>query len=290
MKRLLAFALPLLMSIGQFYPAVADVIELKTGQRVEGALKQATPASVSVEVGGQMITFEGEKVRAIYFGAAPAAAASVPSLRGDAMRALKGLQSATEGGISYRDYGPRATDAKIIVDRYVDEDKADPLPVRSAIAASMRYYTLAGNAWSALISRAGNYGFVVDPAINQCAAAQRAIEEGRASMGRLGGGAGGLDQSTRDGISLSVRLQVLWSCAGDKLAEAEKLLGAGPGSAAPAVPAVPTSPSVAGPRPAPDSCKSTTSSGMATDAWRGSDETATRPRAAGALRLTRPRP
>lgn len=53
-------------------PAYADVIELKTGQRVEGTLKQATPASVSVEVGGQTITFTGDKVRAIYFGVAPA--------------------------------------------------------------------------------------------------------------------------------------------------------------------------------------------------------------------------
>lgn len=51
--------------------AFADVIELRSGQRVEGMLRQATPASVSVEVGGQTITFTGDKVRAIYFGAAP---------------------------------------------------------------------------------------------------------------------------------------------------------------------------------------------------------------------------
>ncbi len=49
----------------------ADVIELKTGQRVEGTFKQATPAGVVIEVGGQPITFEQEKVRAIYFGPAP---------------------------------------------------------------------------------------------------------------------------------------------------------------------------------------------------------------------------
>lgn len=32
--------------------ASADVVELKTGQRIEGGLKQATPTSVVVEVGG----------------------------------------------------------------------------------------------------------------------------------------------------------------------------------------------------------------------------------------------
>jgi len=136
------------------------------------------------------------------------------------MRALKGLQSATAGGVTYRDYGPRATDAKIIVDRYVDEDKADPAPVKAAIAGSMKYFTLAGSAWSASISRGGgNYRFVLDPAIKECAAAVKAIGEG----GRYGGG--GLSQATVDGVALSVRSQVLWSGASDKLAEAEKLLG-----------------------------------------------------------------
>ena len=199
----------------------ADVVELKTGQRVEGTLKQATPASVSIEVGGQTITFEGDKVRAIYFGSAPVqGAGAAVSFRAAAMRALKGLHSATTGGITYRDYGPRATDAKIVVDRYVDEDKTDQPPLRDAIAASMRYYTLAGSAWSASISRGGNYSFAADPAIRRCAAAESAIKEGRSGFGR-----GMLDELTLDGIALSVRFQVLWSCAADKLAEAEKLLG-----------------------------------------------------------------
>lgn len=217
MRARLTLALVLLLGT-HMSTASADVIELKTGQRIEGTLKQATPASVAVEVGGQTITFEGEKVRAIYFGAAPAVTSGAPSLRGDALRALKGLQSATAGGVTYRDYGPRATDAKIIVDRYVEEDKADPEPVKASIAASMKYFTLAGSAWSASISRGGNYSFVLDPAVKECAVAVKAIGEG----GRFGGG--GLSQATIDGIALSVRFQVLWSCAADKLAEAEKLL------------------------------------------------------------------
>jgi hypothetical protein len=52
----------------------ADVVELKTGQRVEGSFKQATSEGVVIEVGGQAITFELERVRAIYFGTAPASA------------------------------------------------------------------------------------------------------------------------------------------------------------------------------------------------------------------------
>jgi hypothetical protein len=51
--------------------AYADVIELKTGQIIEGTLTQATQAHVSIDVGGQTITVEGKKVRAIYFDVLP---------------------------------------------------------------------------------------------------------------------------------------------------------------------------------------------------------------------------
>jgi hypothetical protein len=68
MTLLLALALSLCSGL----PAYADVLELKTGQRVEGTFKQGTAANISVEVAGQTITIELEKVRAIYFGAAPA--------------------------------------------------------------------------------------------------------------------------------------------------------------------------------------------------------------------------
>jgi len=99
----------------------ADVIELKTGQRVEGTLKQATPASVAVEVGGQTITFEGDKVRAMSFGSMPPPKSGVPSLRGEAMRALRGQSRLST---------PRDRCQNPHRPNRVDEDKADPPPVR----------------------------------------------------------------------------------------------------------------------------------------------------------------
>ena len=127
--------------------AFADVIELKTGQRVEGTLKQATPAGVSIEVGGQTITFEGERVRAIYFGTAPAPIVAQPTPRDEAMKALRGLRSVTEGGINQRDYAPRASDAKIVVDRYRADVPADV--ARDAISESPGFYVFAATAWNA---------------------------------------------------------------------------------------------------------------------------------------------
>ena len=48
-----------------------DTLELKTGERIEGAFKQATSAGAVIEVAGQPITIPHERVRAIYFGSAP---------------------------------------------------------------------------------------------------------------------------------------------------------------------------------------------------------------------------
>jgi len=46
----------------------AHVVELTTGQKVEGTLKNADANSVRVEIGGQVVTFKGDQVRAIWYG------------------------------------------------------------------------------------------------------------------------------------------------------------------------------------------------------------------------------
>src|SRR5437870_9425242 len=84
----------------------ADVLELKSGERLEGTFKQAgVDRGVVIEVGGQSITIPLAKIRAIYFGTAAKsdAAPSVSAAR-DSLDALKGLQSVTSSGLSYRDY------------------------------------------------------------------------------------------------------------------------------------------------------------------------------------------
>jgi hypothetical protein len=200
---LLACVLVFLASIAMI--AHADVVELKTGQRIEGTLKQATPASVSVEVGGQTITFEGEKVRAIYFGAASAAALP-PSLRDDAMKTLKSLRSVVEGGVNYRDYATRMSDTKIAVDRYLaggDEDAARP-PIRLA----MGFYAMAASAWNARITenRDAIIRIGAHPLVQEC-------EVLKSSPVRL----------KSSGLPM-FSVELIWSCAADKIAEAEKLI------------------------------------------------------------------
>src|SRR4051794_3386519 len=96
----------------------ADTIELKTGERLDGAFKQATSAGVVIDVAGQPITITLEKVRAIHFGSAPVQTAVGPTPLQEALDAIKALRSVTVSGINYRDYSQRTLDAKVKVDRY----------------------------------------------------------------------------------------------------------------------------------------------------------------------------
>lgn len=234
MKTPLVIALATSAMILTGLSAIADVVELKTGQRVEGRFKQATPASVSIEVGGQTITFTHDKVRAIYFGSAPSAAVQ-SSLRAEALRAVKGVQSAVAGSISYRDYTPRVTDAKIVVDRYLDEEKSDPDAIKAQITAAMEYYTLASKAWSEKISvDADVKNLALDPLTKDCPSAQAAIQEGRKSPFYAGVNAEVIGMEVGYGISKASAIDNLilvnsfssfWSCASNKIAEADKVIG-----------------------------------------------------------------
>jgi hypothetical protein len=195
-------------------PTPADVIELKTGERIEGTLKQATPASVSVELGGQTITFEGEKVRTIYFGAAPAPQG--PKTNGaDGLAALKSLTAATRVGLSYREYSRRVLDTKPSVDRWIggSADAAE----KTAATQAMALHVLASRAWRARIVKDGFDAVARDPVLSICEPAKKVLE----SAAKRDGFA--LDNSGWVALTLgSEGIQALWACAADRVAEAEK--------------------------------------------------------------------
>jgi hypothetical protein len=54
-------------------PAMAwtDVLELTTGERVEGSSVRVSPDHVTIQAGGRALILEREKVRAVFFGAPP---------------------------------------------------------------------------------------------------------------------------------------------------------------------------------------------------------------------------
>jgi hypothetical protein len=196
--------------------ASADVIELKTGQRVEGSFKQATSGKVSIEVGGQTITFEQEKVRAIYFGGGPAPNAPPLSAALEALRVLKALQSVVVGGVTYRDYAPRVSDAKIVVDRYLGEPNQTDAVVKAAIKETLGFYVLASSAWNAkIIDR--TVLVAGDPMAERCPALKDMLAKWPYT-GNLS-----ISDETR-GVIISTNIPVIWHCAADQTAEAERLL------------------------------------------------------------------
>lgn len=208
----------MVLSLMAVAPSRADVVELKTGQRVEGTFKQATPAGVVIEVGGQIITFEQEKVRAIYLGSPPQAQMQSSTLD-DALKALGGLQSVVAGGVNYRDYAPRVSDAKIIVDRYIQEPERGDGAVKEAVAAAMRYYASAARAWSARLSRSNYEQVANDPSLRDCPPMLDIVEEAKRDRTAI-------SEPSKIGIYVGLRFQPLWSCASDKIGEAERALKA----------------------------------------------------------------
>jgi len=218
-----------------------DVVELKNGQRLEGTFEKATSEGVVIEVGGQSITMALEKVRAIYFGSAPTSQAQVSqeSAARDALQALKALKSATDAGVSYRDYAPRVLDTKIKVDQFVQSPQETDTPSREAIRVAMRFYELAAQAWNAKItpySASGSYnplavGLLLeqDGEINACLEVKALIQERDQyfSKQRARGTQAQIAQ-VRTSFLGSIAGQSpgrLFSCASEKIAEAERLIG-----------------------------------------------------------------
>ena len=224
----------------------ADVVELKTGERVEGALRQATPTSVSIEIGGQVVTFDVAKVRAIYFGVGPALSGSPSSIGTQAaIDALKAVSSVLGAGVTYRDYAARVLEAKVAVDRALPAVTVDEL--RKALGLASQFYVIVSSAWNAELQTLpvrgrpshGMQGFAAagrDPVVQECAPMWDLIQRAEASGEKLRkadatrpkpAGLPAYSPPPKDvsyGMTIAQGKQLLWSCAADKIAEAERLL------------------------------------------------------------------
>jgi len=210
----------------------ADVIELKNGQRIEGTLKQADQSTVTVEVGGQSVTLKAGQVKAIYYGTAagttPAAGTTTaPSPATAALRALKDLQSVVKGGVSFRDYGPRVTNANIEVDRFLETPISGDEEVRSAFRDAIAFYHAAGHLWS--VKMRGTKGL---------SPAQMDLEFPGDAV--LFNKCPGTQTPTKNIITLDINnltakgqaqwqdpLSALWNCASERAEAAAKAIGSG---------------------------------------------------------------
>ena len=262
-RRLACFAL-IMLALVWARPASAEVVELSGGEWVEGRLKEVTPAGVVVEVGGQTVTFPPDRVVAIYFRATsqgappqpapaapppspaaappppsaaapppPAASASSPpappvpsaasppfrvsSPAADALQVVKTLRSAVLGGMSFREYQARVKAAANIVDRYLAALPEGP--ESESISDAVRYFVLAESAWNNQGTTSRTVWLRKADALDRCTAYQDYAKSMQSK------GEAYYAERVKNYVVISDGvISVLWSCASEKIAEAETLL------------------------------------------------------------------
>lgn len=191
-------------------------IDLTSGQRVQGGILKITEAAIVIDIAGQPLTIAQEKIARIEFGRRGSTTAPDQRLA-EALAALSGLRSVTGGSVTYRDYAPRVSDAKIVVDRYLSSEGGNNDAKRS-VCEAMHYYILASSAWNAKISSSGYDSIGLDPGVSRCDALQSLRSTVRGS--RV------LGLATETGIAIAVQgVPSLWACASHRLDEALRLAG-----------------------------------------------------------------
>jgi hypothetical protein len=241
MTRICALAvLPALFTLN----LLGDTIELKTGERIDGAFKQATSAGAVIEVAGQSITIPLEKVKAIYFGAAVARTPAGPAPSQEAMDALRALRSVTGSGIAYRDYAQRVLDTRVKVDRYLSSPGNDGTDLQEPIRVAMLEYELAAKGWlasSSPVEYANLWGpmgkILEDSGVSKCPVAkaivylrdnpQTASNPSSRKSKSTPTPARKQDPTEELGLLFAMKgdaPSTVWPCASGQLAEAERLL------------------------------------------------------------------
>jgi hypothetical protein len=249
----LAFSAVIVLALVWPRPASPEVVELSGGEWVEGKLREVTPAGVVVEVGGQTVTFPPDRVLAIYFRSSSQGAAAQPAPAGppppppaspppqpetsppsspsppykgsspaaDALQVVKSLRSAVLGGMSFREYKTRVNAAANIVDRYLAALPEGP--ESENIGDAVRYYVLAESAWNNQGTASRTVWLRKADALDRCAAYQDYAKSMQSK------GEAYYAERVKNYVVISDGvISVLWSCASEKIAEAETLLANAP--------------------------------------------------------------
>src|SRR5262245_11187093 len=228
-RRLVAGVLGLALWLGAI-PARAVVVELKNGQRVEGALRQASAARVILETNGQVLVFETRDIQAIYFAtpppAPPATPAAIPApvsprspspIEVYVLEVVKALRATVAAGITSREYGPAVGEARVAVDRYLASSPFGLPPGGEALRDAVRYYQMAEFAWRNHSIASHTVWLQREDLLDRCHGYQDFVEAMQAK------GESHYSERTRNFVLISDGvLAVLWSCAADRIADAEQ--------------------------------------------------------------------
>lgn len=215
--------------------AAADVVELTTGQRIEGTVTEAMPSAVVVQVGAGEIRIPPERVRSITFEtvrrepvAAPPAPAvpppapapppppALPVAIATALTAVGRLQAATTNPITSGAYAALVDEVRREVERSLGDPGSEQPDVRNAIGSAIRYHAFAAFAGVVYEARGDLASVGRDPVIAECRALAELIgrEAERLKFNPADPVVVGL-------IAASEGASALRACASEKLTEAE---------------------------------------------------------------------
>jgi len=126
---------------------------LRDGQTLKGKFVSANSKKLSIIVGSSTQEMNMSEIASLIFSETKTSTLATvdtgsTSAARDAIRALRKLDSATSAGVTRTEYGTRLIDAKATVDDLLSRIAEGDL--KSEIAAAMREYVSASDAWQAL--------------------------------------------------------------------------------------------------------------------------------------------
>lgn len=197
--------------------AYADVVELDTGERVTGDLKEASLDKVVVEVQGRLVSYDRARVRAIFLTPPSARAVAPAPSPADALVALKEIQSLVSGpSRTLPAYTTQLTQSRATIEPYL---KATPTTtaVRSPIADALALYEFAVKVWESRLTNSASASAEIgrNPIVDRCASLQHVVEGYPAPTSQ--------ENAWRRGVALEFEIPSIWGCAGEKISEADAL-------------------------------------------------------------------
>jgi hypothetical protein len=227
--------------------AFADIVELKAGGKVEGKVKSVTPGEVVIESGGKEQKIERDKVRSIQLDGAAAPRPQTPAAAKDAMAALRNVQSIAGPGALHLDYTQAVSDADFAVSRYLREP--EEAAAKAAMKEAVALYVFAGAAWDTRLKTYGYAALETDPLAEKCPTLKRVIaQEEKSAADDNARAKARFDRESKaqetakappppeptpvvvePGYVIATKgISAIWTCASDKVNDAQKLLDSPP--------------------------------------------------------------
>jgi hypothetical protein len=195
--------------------ADADVLELDTGERITGELREAGRDSIVFESGGHAVTYERARVRAILLTPTASVTAAPSVSPAEALAALKRLQDVTRAGpVDLRAYTTELTQNRPAVEKYLTS-VPETTALRAPIADALGLYDFAAKVWASRLTNSASASAEIGrhPIIERCPALQRIVDQYPSPTTQ--------ENAWRRGVALEFELPAIWGCAGDKVAEAD---------------------------------------------------------------------